>query len=117
MPKLPRADRSPDIENGVIQFYEGDTFSIAIQIDLEDQFGEPVTLTAEDTVTIEFRDCREEVIWRDTWTGIEDNCITLEIDDDSTRLFRAGKYTYDVVLESETRTTLASGNKIIVRGC
>ena len=36
MNNLPRADLSPRIVNGVLKWYEGDTFSLQIDLELED---------------------------------------------------------------------------------
>ena len=36
MSNLPNAEQSPRVVNGVIKWYEGDTFDLTIGLDLED---------------------------------------------------------------------------------
>ena len=56
MSNLPNAEQSPRVVNGVIKWYEGDTFTMDLGLGLTDQDGEAVTLNAADTVKVTFRD-------------------------------------------------------------
>ena len=51
---IPAARVSPRIANGCICWYEGDTFSLRLRLELEDQDGAAVTVGASDSVKITF---------------------------------------------------------------
>ncbi|MBR5948217.1 MAG: hypothetical protein IKZ82_06160 [Clostridia bacterium] len=120
MARLPSAKRSPRIVNGIIYWYQGDTFSLTVRIDLKDQDGEPITIDDQtDDVDIVFRNCREETVKTFSFgaaaqTTITDNTITMAFDSTVTALFTRGKYRYDVYYNGEYRTTLADENVVVV---
>ena len=114
MSNIPSAKRSPRLVNGVIYWYEGDTFDITIKINLMDQDGEPIDISGSDTVAVVIKNVRREDVKTFTFTGIDDNRVTLEFDDTATALFRKGKYTYDIYYNGEKRTTLADENVMVV---
>ena len=62
MSNLPNAEQSPRVVNGVIKWYEGDTFTMDLGLGLTDQDGEAVTLNAADTVKVTFRDKGENEV-------------------------------------------------------
>ena len=114
MGNLPSAKQSPRIVNGVIKWYQGDTFKLEIEIELEDQDGEPVEIKDTDTVDIIFLDKRKKHIRRFFFENITDNIVSLEFDDAITALFDKGEYTYDVYYTGENRVTIANDNKVTV---
>ena len=111
---IPGAYASPRISNGVLCWYEGDTFAVAIQIDLEDQDGEDVDIGATDTVKITFRDDTRAEVWSKTFSNVENNQVTLVVNAEISAKFPKGRYTYDVEFSHGDRTTLARDNKVRV---
>ena len=114
MSNIPSARRSPRLVNGVIYWYQGDTFSITLKINLKDQDGEPITIASSDVVTIVIQNVRRETVKTFEFTNIENNRVVLSFTDAVTALFRKGKYTYDVYYNGENRTTLADENVMVV---
>lgn len=112
--KLPHARLSPRIDNGVLYWYEGDTFTMNLELKLRDPDGEEIIIPDTATVTVVFRDESEETVKEFTFEEIEGNTVVLEFDTNCTALFPAGKYTYDVYYDGEYRTTLINENKVVV---
>ena len=92
---IPGARVSPRIANGCICWYEGDTFSLRLRLELEDQAGADVTIGQTDTIKV---------------TGADENTVTLAFTDEVTAKFPRGIYRYDILYTHGNRTTLASGN-------
>lgn len=114
MANIPNAQVSPRIVNGVLKWYEGDTFEIQLTLELTDQDGEQVIIGASDTVRIVFlNECREQVK-EFSFTNVQNNTVTLEFDATATALFPRGKYTYDVYYSAANRTTLCNENEAVV---
>ena len=114
MANIPNAEMSPRIVNGVLKWYEGDTFELVLELDLTDQDGEAIIIGASDTVRIVFLDeCREQVK-EFSFTNVQNNTVTLEFDSTATALFGKGRYSYDVYLSSNARVTLANDNEVVV---
>lgn len=112
---LPSARSSPRIVNGVLKWYEGDTFDLQLEITLQDQDDLPVTLKTTDVVDIVFMNAKNKIVKELSFTKISNGLITLSFDEALSALFKAGEYTYDVYLTSGTnRTTLAKDNMIVV---
>ena len=111
---IPGAYASPRISNGVLCWYAGDTFEIAIQIDLEDQDGEHVEITAADCVRITFYDETRETVHTETFSKIAGNTVTLTVDTEVSAKFPRGLYSYDIAFLHGNRTTLARDNRIRV---
>ena len=114
MNNLPRAEISPRIVNGVLKWYEGDTFSLQIDLELEDQDGETITIQPEDTLKVVFKNKSLRTVKEFTFTGIEGNTIHLEFDKECTALFEKGNYTYDIIYITEEIKTIAATNKAVV---
>ena len=114
MNNLPRAEISPRIVNGVLKWYEGDTFSLQIELELEDQDGEPITIQPEDTVKVVFKNKSLRTVKEFTFTGIKGNTIHLEFDKECTDLFEKGNYTYDIIYITEEIKTIAATNKVVI---
>lgn len=114
MSNLPNAEQSPRIVNGVLKWYEGDTFDLDLLLDLEDQDGTPVTIGPGDTVTVTFRNRRLEQVKEFSFTDIQRNMVTMDFDTACTALFPKGIYTYDVQYSGVERTTFARDNRAVV---
>ena len=93
MSQLPGAKQSPRIENGIIKFYEGDTFSLNVEIELVDQDKLPVNIGADDTVEVVFLDKSENVVTEMTFSGVSNNTISVEFTR-NTLCFRRKTRTY-----------------------
>ena len=104
------------IENGVLYWYAGDTFRLNLNLTLKDTTGETVTVGAEDTLELTFYDRRRDTVKTLTWTGDDaaDGFVTVVMDESVSALFPAGRYSYDLRLLGEERTTLIRGGRIIV---
>lgn len=114
MATLPGAAASPRIENGVLRWYEGDTFRVNLLLTLKDQDGAPVTLNSGDTATLTFRDKRQTVTDTVTFTNIRNNTLPLSMDAARSARFPPGPYTYTLTLTHNNRTTLMKENTAVV---
>ena len=112
--KIQSADLSPRLENGVLHWYAGETFELTMPITLTDNDGEDVAIDAADFLTIKFRNAKRESIKTITFTGIMENTVVVSIDDDTTALFPAGKYTYDIRLKHGYWQTIVKDASCIV---
>nr|DAP37805.1 MAG TPA: hypothetical protein [Caudoviricetes sp.] len=107
---IPAARVSPRIANGCICWYEGDTFSLRLRLELEDQDGAAVTVGASDSVKITFYDRMRAQVQQFVFSGIVGNTVTLDFTEDVSAKFRKGLYRYDILYTHGDKTTLASGN-------
>ncbi|MBE6944474.1 MAG: hypothetical protein E7459_00090 [Ruminococcaceae bacterium] len=116
MAKLPWAKMSPRIENGVLYWFEGDTFRLNLILTLQDQDGAPVAVKAEERLELTFRNKRRDTVKTVTFSGEEaaSGKVTLVVDESLSTLFSAGRYSYDLRLLGEEKTTLIRGGTIIV---
>lgn len=104
---------SPRIENGVLYFYEGDTFVFKLDLNFT-QDGEPLEIEPTDTVIFEFKDERGDIIASQIFTNIVDNKVDMEWDTEFTSHFSKGKYTYRARYISDFTTTIIADNVVIV---
>lgn len=111
MGNIPSAKPSPRIENGVLKWYVGDTFTIQLELELTDQDGEEIVIGEEDTVTVKFIDDELNTVKEFNCSEIPNNTIELAFDEDVTALFHKGKYSYDIYYSGENRTTICNDNK------
>ena len=116
MTKLKETKQSPRLENGVIYWYEGDTFQLVLTLRLLDADGAPVTLGATDRLELTFRNRQEDTIATCTWRAeeITNNQLPLQVDEAMTALFPCGRYRYDLRLLGEERTTLVRNGQVVV---
>lgn len=115
MYELPNARPSPRIVNGVLKWYEGDTFELDVELQVTDQDGETVNISDTDTVEFVFKDCRREIIKTFSFAKITDNTVTLVFDKTVSAMFPKGEYTCDVYLVGERRITLAKDDPVVVQ--
>ena len=114
MSQLSWARQSPRIENGILYFYEGDTFDLDLTLELTDQDGENITVAASSTVKVKFVNRQEVTVKELTFTNIEGNTVTLDFDSTCTALFPKGEYKYRVFYTAGERTTLCADNGCVV---
>ena len=112
MVDIPRAKMSPRIENGIIYWYEGDTFEFNVAVDLKDQDGSTVEVSDENAFELVIRDERNNEVYSVKQYGAAG--FTFECDEDTTALFRKGRYRYDVNYYGEYKTSIAEDNLMIV---
>lgn len=118
MQALRKGKPSPRIENGILIWYQGDTFVLRLALQLRDCFGLPVALTEQDSLEITVRDLREDVVTVFSFPGeaLTEGEVEVSFDGERSALLKAGEYTYDVVLCHGERITLAKNNRMIVEG-
>lgn len=114
MTPIPAARPSPRIDKGVLCWYEGDTFSVVLRLELQDQDGETVDVGAADSVTITFYDETRQGVHAFAFSGVTDNQVTLDFDETVSAKFPRGKYRYDVLYTHGDKTTLARENRAFV---
>ena len=114
MSTLPAARQSPRIENGILYFYEGDTFDLDLTLELTDQDGEGISIASSSTVKVKFVNRQEATVKEFTFTNIEGNTVTLDFDSTCTALFPKGEYHYRVYYAAGERTTLCADNGFVV---
>lgn len=111
--------QSPRNENGIIKWYEGDAFFLDFAIN--DYFTKlPLELGGNDWVSIEFRDSRRPIKKFNEMVKTEEGLFRVHIDKDLTKLFRVGKYEYDIEYHrnnDETIQTILECGKVEVEGC
>lgn len=112
--RIQEAEESPRVANGVIYWYEGDTFTLGLELELLDGDGRAVDIQAEDTVELVTLDKRKEKVSTYSFTNVENNYIELAIDSDESRKYTKGLYSYDIYLDGERRITVANDNIIQV---
>lgn len=116
MAKLPWAKLSPRIENGVIFWYQGDTFHLHLHLELRDTEGLPITPGETDTMELCFYNKSMDPVTTVPFDAeaVAKGVLTVSMDEGMTALFPAGKYTYDLRLQGQQRTTLIRGGEILV---
>lgn len=121
--KIPSAETSPRNDNGILKFYEGDTFVFSLTLDLQDQDGLDIELNGEtDSAVVTFRDYKNRVIrtfeYGEGYDGVigTGNILEIEFTDTVSELFSRGKYSYDcyVDIDGIGRRTVISDASVIV---
>ena len=92
MTKLPAARPSPRVAGGVLRWFAGETFTITLRLELQDQDGEAVTVGADDSVTVRFYDEQNAPVHTFSFTGVTGNCVTLVFDETVSAKFPQGAY-------------------------
>ena len=111
---IPGAYPSPRVDKGVLRWYEGDTFEVVLQVDLQDQDGEDVTMGTTGSVTVEFYDDTQATIHTFSFDKVENDQVKLAFNATVSAKFLKGKYTYDIRYAHGDKTTLARGNRAFV---
>lgn len=105
---------SPEITAGRLRFYEGDRFTVRLELELEDQDGMPVELTQEDTVEIVIYDM-PTVVWEQSYTGLTENAVELAVHDELGKLLSAGEYELRIVVHHGGTVTTVGEATVEVR--
>lgn len=113
MIRVPAAKPSPRVRAGVLKWYAGDMFRLIFQLELTDQDGAPVALGAEDSLTVQFFDETQQLIYAASPT-VTDNQAELIFDDEVSEKFGKGTYFYDIRCTHENRLTLVRQNRVVV---
>lgn len=119
---IPSANVSPRNDNGILKFYEGDTFVFNLCLELKDQDEKDIVLdSGKDSVEIVFYDNKNYVkkqfnFGKGTGTINEGNVLELAFDDETSKDFPKGKYTYDgfVTIEGIGRRTIINRAPVLV---
>ena len=117
MANIPSAYESPRIENGSVRFYAGDTFEIDLKMEITDNNGLPVTLSANDTIDIVLTSCRGEELLTLQYNGsdLDGSVLTIQVDSELSAKIPAGRHKYDIYLTHDgDRTTVVCGNRLEV---
>lgn len=116
MAKLPWAKMSPRIENGVLYWFEGDTFQMNLLLTLKDQDGLTLEVKSNEKLELVFLDKHRDVVKTLVFSGqvASSGAVRVVMDTELSALFPAGRYSYDLRLLGEERTTLIRGGRIVV---
>ena len=107
------AEQSPRIcEQGTIWWYEGDTFKLNFELTFTNDSGEVIPIKENDKISIYFKDMYNKVIYETEIIGT--NVLPICIDEEITKLFKKGKYTYCVKRNAQFITTLMHENRVVV---
>ena len=112
---------SPHINaQGSLTWYEHDNFIINWTISLEKN-GEKIIYTYLDRFIISFYDKNENLIDSFEINPNTEGLITIEFNQEHSKLFSAGEYTYCIKFVDSTNnnfvTTVAANKKAIVKSC
>lgn len=112
---IPNAAPSPRVENGVLRWYAGDTFTLGLELEILDQDGETVEIGTGDTLTVDFFDAYRGKVYT---VSLDAEALSgspeIEIGTEVTAKFPAGAYRYNMILTHGGKTTVVKGNQILV---
>lgn len=106
------AVQSPRFEGTELHYFVGDTFTLEMPINLQKD-GESVTISPTDEITLSFYK-GDILMVEKTFTGIENNTIYLFWDDEFTKKFKKGGYTYRMRYNGEFVRTILADCRICV---
>lgn len=108
------AEQSPRIcEDGTIKWYEGDTFQLEFDYTFTDENGNVIAAGPDDKIRIYFTSKASLLnVYEAEVVGT--NKLLVNVDEDVTKLFKAGEYEYNVRREAQFITTLNKQNKVVV---
>ena len=117
MSNIITAKQSPRLEDGKLIWYEGDTFSITLTLSLSDEVtDEAITLDSNSTIVVSIYKAKI-LVHRFEYNQFSDNQITMTFDDQVSRKFSAGEYTYTITHKCLNTTTLVANNIMEVEPC
>lgn len=117
MANLPRAKQSPRVCNGAVMWYQGDTFEITFELRVQDQDGEPVEFSTNDTIEMRLIDRSEQAveIGENVDMDLDRGTITLMVDDALSQRMYPGDYRLTIaVMHTGLRTTLLQRCRVVV---
>ena len=115
MAELNPAKPSPRIVDHVLYWYEKDTFTINLNIQLKDadNFDAPIPAGAQINIEIK-NDKKRDLFVLENLSRVG-NVFKFVIDDESTNRLKVGTYYFDIVyIYDNSKTTISHLNKIIV---
>ena len=104
---------SPRFENTRLCYYEGDTFSLEIPIDLS-RDGEKIDITENDIIKFTFYDAYGDFFTEREFTNIENNTVLFDWNEEFTSLFKKGRYTYRIRYNGECVRTISADCMVVV---
>ena len=114
MVRVDAALPSPRIVNGIIMWYEGDSFEISLKLSLKDADGNNHMLSAGDRAFVEIKNDKMKTVKEFVFSNVNENILSMTFDRETSAMFPVGKYFYDVRLEGAYNTTVAKNNRIKV---
>jgi len=113
------AKQSPRIEDGILKWYEGDTFSFVWTINITNKdTGNPIIFMLEDSIDFEFFNEFGQLIQVFHFGNIPtDNKVRLDFNEDVSKKFRRGKYKYSIKYNGINIVTIGASNKAEVEKC
>ena len=107
------AKQSPRIcDEGIIHWYEGDTFILTFELTFTNESGDIIETNEKDRITICFNDSTGKLIYKTEVTGT--TTLDVVINEEVTKRFKAGKYSYCVKRCSDFITTIMKMNEVLV---
>lgn len=113
--KIRSASPSPYISEGVLHWYEGDTFTLNLILSLE-AMGMDYTPVSGDTLEAKFFDDCGHLVKEFSKIDISSGTAQLVFDTLTSAKLQKGRYTYDLVVcfGDGSRTTVAADNCAVV---
>ena len=107
------AKQSPrECEDGSIRWYEGDTFDLVFEFNIQDENDRPITMGATDSIEVCFKDKNGTIIHE--FVGIGSNTVTMQFTEEISNKFKVGEYKYRARFRGEYIRTLMRKNKVVV---
>lgn len=119
MANIKGAEPSPRIVNNILYWYEFNTFTLTWTLNLKDEeTQEPIIFNPDDRITFKFFDEMKNVVYTQDFTNIpETNIVELNFDENVTKNFKNGVYTYCIKYNGEYITTIGAVLKVVVERC
>lgn len=113
MNNIPCALESPRVcEKGHIHWYEGDTFILTFEVDFVDESGASIEIKDTDKITVSFMDRYKNVVCE--FEEVGSNKIVMTFDEEVTKKFKTGEYTYSARLNNGWIKTFMKENVVLV---
>ena len=116
MSEIKTSKQSPRFENGKICWYEGDTFVLQFLINLKNsETNEPLTYLPSDKMLICFYK-NDIPTFKFCYTNLRNGeAVCIDFNDDITKKFKEGIYTYTITFVGDNRTTIVAKNTLEVQ--
>ena len=107
------AEQSPRIcADGTIRWYEGDTFDLEFDLTFSDESGIEIPVESTDVISIYFRDRFRNIVHEASVVG--NTILIINIDEEATKNFKLGEYTYCVKRNAQYITTVMRNNRVVI---
>lgn len=120
MSEITRAMTSPSMVNGILHFYEGDTFTINFLVRMKDQDGEEIEIESTDKIEFVYYDKKKQPVYTKTIFGSDletrdgKKYADIEFNSTVTAYFKRGHYTYRVKFTHDDKTTTHEAELIVL---